>query len=306
LRIRDQEWIEDIVRALNLRNLIISAGIAAGIILCGGAASAADLPAAIPAKAPAAIVSTHDWTGCYLGGYTGGARQSREVNAWDPRSTGGAFPAGTFYNPTAIGPTPNAVDIGELNYDFDHGGIAGGTLGCNWQAAVFPVVLGLEGEGGYFKLHGSRIVPYSLVSGGDTIDRTRIGDWSGVLAARLGIGWDRVLFYAKGGVGFTQVTSKTIDTCSIAPCSPSLLIASGSSAQPFWVGGGGAEYAFTNDWSVKAEYLVLGMYKNYQVCGVGAGAAAGSTFCGHHNIEGAHTLKLGVNYHFNPYVVAKY
>jgi outer membrane immunogenic protein len=297
------ERIEDIVRRLSL---IISAGIAAGTILGVGAAIAADLPAAIETKAPPPIVGTYNWTGCYLGGYVGGARQSREVNAWDPRSTGGTFPPGTFYNPTAIGPTPHSVDIGEFNYDLHRSAIGGGTLGCNWQAAAFPIVLGLEGEGGYMRVSASTVVPYSFVAGSDTTDSTRIGDWHGAFAGRLGIGWDRLLLYLKGGVGFAKITSTVVDTCSAAPCSPALLNATGSSTQPFWIAGAGAEYAVSNDWSVKGEYLVLGMYKAFAVCGIGAGAAAGSTFCAHHNIEGAHTFKLGVNYHFNPYVVAKY
>jgi hypothetical protein len=48
------------------------------------------------------------------------------------------------------------------------------------------------------------------------------------------------------------------------------------------------------------------MYKTFAVCGAGAAAAAGSTFCGKDNIEGVHSFKVGVNYHFNTPIVAKY
>jgi outer membrane immunogenic protein len=57
---------------------------------------------------------------------------------------------------------------------------------------------------------------------------------------------------------------------------------------------------------VKGEFLVLGMYKAFAVCGAGAAAAAGSTFCGKDNIEGVHSFKVGVNYHFNTPIIAKY
>ena len=86
---------------MRITNLIVSVGIALGAIFGVGTAGAADLPAATytpapPATAPPPAVVAYNWTGCYLGGYVGGALQSREVNAWDPRSTGGVFPVGTY------------------------------------------------------------------------------------------------------------------------------------------------------------------------------------------------------------------
>jgi outer membrane immunogenic protein len=167
--------------------------------------------------------------------------------------------------------------------------------------------VGVEAEGGYMRLTGSTIVPYSVVGqGSDTIASTKIGDWYGSLTGRVGYAWDRVLVYAKGGVGFTNVRSSVIDTCSVAPCGPGLLTATGSANQAFWVAGGGVEYAFNPAWSIKGEYLFLGLQKTFAVCGPGAGTAAGSTFCGNHNVDGIHTFKVGVNYHFSSPVVAKY
>jgi outer membrane immunogenic protein len=290
-----------------IRSLLI-AGISAlvllGMAIYGlGVASAADTVVDEKARPPTA--APHNWTGCYVGGYLGGATQSRQVNAWDPKSTGGVFPAGTFYNPAANGRPANAVDIAEFNYNLDPGAIGGGTLGCNWQGAS-PFVFGIEGEGGYMKLSGSTVVPYSLGTGSDTVASTRIGDWYAAFTGRFGYAWDRVLVYLKGGVGFSNINSSVIDACSAAPCSPGLLTASGSSDQPFWVGGVGVEYALNGDWSIKGEFLNLGMYKKLEVCGPGAAAAAGSTFCGIHNIEGVRTYKVGVNYRFNTPDVAKY
>lgn len=112
--------------------------------------------------------------------------------------------------------------------------------------------------------------------------------------------------YGKGGVGFANVNSSVIDTCAVGGCGPGLLVATGSANQAFWVAGGGVEYAFNPAWSIKGEYLFLGLHKTYAVCGPGAGTAAGSTFCGNHSVDGIHTFKVGVNYHFSSPVVAKY
>lgn len=263
-------------------------------------ASAADMP--MKYKAPPPPVVAYNWTGCYVGGYIGGATQSRSVNATDPTSTGGVFPAGTFYNT----PFASAANGGRFNYDVDPSAIGGGTLGCNWQGAS-PFVVGGEVEGGYMRLTGSAIDPYSIPAlGSDTVASTRIGSWYASVAGRVGYAWDRVLVYGKGGVGFTEVRSSVIDACNTGPCGGGLLTATGRSNQAFWVAGGGVEYAFDRSWSIKGEYLFLGIDKTYAVCGPGAATAAGSTFCSSHNVEGIHTFKVGVNYHFNSPIVAKY
>jgi outer membrane immunogenic protein len=44
-----------------------------------GVASAADLAARPYTKAPAPVAAMYNWTGCYLGGYLGGATQSRRA-----------------------------------------------------------------------------------------------------------------------------------------------------------------------------------------------------------------------------------
>ena len=99
------------------------------------------------------------------------------VNTWDPTSIGGAFPAGTFYNPAA-----NDSTGGNVNYNLGtKSPIGGATLGCNRQGAL-PLVFGVEGEAGYLKLGGSTTIPYSFATGSDTISFTNIGDWYAVLA----------------------------------------------------------------------------------------------------------------------------
>ena len=69
--------------------------------------------------------------------------------------------------------------------------------------------------------------------------------------------------YGKAGVGFANISSSVIDACNTSACGGGLLTTNYSSTQAFWVAGGGLEYAFNNSWSVKGEYLFLGIDKTY-------------------------------------------
>lgn len=284
-----------------MRSKILTAAIAVLGLGAAQIASAADMPVKMPVKAAPVVAAPFNWTSCYIGAYVGGATPNRDVNANDPQSTGGTFAAGSFYN----SPFSNAANGGSFGYGLRSSVIGGGTLGCNWQ---FPssVVVGVEAEGGYMRLTGSTVDPYSVVGlGSDTTASTHIGDWYASIAGRLGYAFDHWLVYAKGGVGFANVNSTIVDACNTGACGGGLLNASGSSKQAFWVAGGGLEYALNPAWSIKGEYLFLGLNTTYSVCGPGAATAAGSTFCGNHNVDGIHTFKLGVNYHFNTPIAAK-
>ena len=175
--------------------LVLTAGVLFGLGTTG-VASAADLP--VKARPPVvAPVLAYNWSGCYFGGYLGGATPDRSIHANDPTSNGGVFPAGTFYN----APNANVLNAGAFSYNLNSNVIGGGTVGCNWQGAGSSWVVSMEGEGGYMRLAGSVTDPYSLGPlvnlGGDTVASTRVGDWYGSVAGRFGYAWDRVLFYGK-------------------------------------------------------------------------------------------------------------
>lgn len=280
-----------------MRHMILAA--ASALTLVAGSASAADLR--MPVKAPAAVVAqTFDWSGFYFGGFVGGAWADRNEAATELASTGGAFPAGTFYN------APFGAPYG---YGLNGSFMGGITLGYNWQMPGSGLVLGLEGEGGFLRVRSRVIDPNSLAFGSDTLDTTRIGNAYGVIAGRLGFAWDRVLIYGKGGVAFVGKHTDVTDTCTVAPCGGGTVAAVRDTTQTTWAAGGGLEWALTNNWSVKAEYLYLATRETYNVCGAGGAGAAGSTFCSVHTDPGIHTAKLGLNYRFNwgaAPVVARY
>jgi outer membrane immunogenic protein len=255
------------------------------------------MAADIPRKAPAARISeaAYLWGGCYGGAYGSGAGM-RDINSADPTSTGGVFPPGSFYN----APEANPANGGFYRYPVTVNPGVGGTAGCNWQSPGSAVVWGVEGEAGYMRLRAAVVDPYSAVRVDDTTDTIRIGDWYGAAAGRLGWAADRALFYAKGGVGFTHLRAGISDRCGTAPCGGGTLGATADNGtRAFWVGGGGIEWAWTGNWTIKAEYLFLALNETLAVCGAGGGTAAGSTFCSSRALEGVHTGKLGLNYRFN-------
>jgi outer membrane immunogenic protein len=157
--------------------------------------------------------------------------------------------------------------------------------------------LGIEGELSYLHSTGSIADPASF--GLDTLDSTRMGDWYGVVAGRLGYGVGPWLVYGKAGVAFTRVNSSVVDTCpTLGVCGPDKINATGSKHTTGAALGGGIEYALTNHWSIKGEYLWLGLSNStYNVCG--ADAVGGTTYCSPHSVSnGISTGKVGVNYRF--------
>ncbi|MEZ5787201.1 MAG: outer membrane beta-barrel protein [Xanthobacteraceae bacterium] len=232
-----------------------------------GTASAADL-AVRPAPVYAPVFN---WSGCYIGGYVGGAWTAENAKVYDVNGYN-LFPADYW------------------SYDNDSSFIGGGTVGCNWQPVGSPFVFGIEGEVGYVNLEGTGYDPFAGVAPANTIySTTKIGDWYGMITGRLGYAWDRVLVYVKGGAAFLTVDTAVYD--------PGFIAAAGSEDVSTWTVGGGLEYAFDWNWSLKAEYMFIGL-DNYNACGFGVGGFGAGTYCWNHDIEGIHTAKIGLNYRF--------
>jgi outer membrane immunogenic protein len=265
------------------RALAISVGV---LTLAALPALAADIPVRIPIKSPVMVAPVYNWTGCYLGGYVGGASASRNVTARDLNG----------YNY----PPPFAPGL-PFSYKLDSSVIGGGTLGCNYQAGQF--VFGLEGEAGYMKLTGSALDPLSPFVPLDTLSSTRIGNWYGMVTGRAGIAWDRALFYVKGGVAFVNTRTSVVDSNLVVGFNTVTAI-SGDTLRTTWTVGGGLEYALSEAWSIKGEYMYIALRNTQTACGV---PALGGTFCWSHDLPAIHTAKFGINYHFNAGpVIARY
>ena len=184
---------------------------------CAIVVLAADLPPrAAPAPyVPAAYAPTvYNWTGFYIGGHAGGGFAN---SSWSDPFTG-------------------------ANNTFNNSGfLGGGQVGANVQFDT--LVLGAEGDFSWTNLKGS-----STDSIGNTINTNT--NWTSTITGRVGVAFDRLLAYGKGGVAFAQDQSSLTDLGANT--------ASTTLTRTGWTAGAGLEYALDNHWSARLEYDYLG------------------------------------------------
>ena len=159
--------------------------------------------------------------------------------------------------------------------------LGGGVVGANYQFAPNWVV-GLEGE-----FNGLSSNRHTFNDGTDAI---RIkNDWLASVTGRLGYTWGPGMIYAKGGVAFRDNGGIASNVAAIVDRNDT-----------GYTVGAGLEYMFAPAWSAKVEY----QYYNFDHTNVAFGTAPSlATYR-----DDLHTVKAGINYHFNwggP-VVAKY
>jgi outer membrane immunogenic protein len=262
--------------------------VASATVLISAPALAADLGRPVYKAPPPVAVQYYNWSGFYIGGFIGGAFTDRDVTVTElGAQPGGVVAAGTPYN-----------FLGSFSHRHDDSFIGGGTIGWNWQVPGSQWVFGIEGEVGSLRIRGSG--PDPLSAGLDTVSRSRIGDFYALITGRVGVAWDRALFYVKGGGAFVERRANVFDTCIVAPCGPATIDARGRHDDFTWTVGGGIEYALWQNWTIKGEYMFIDTRQDgFNACGAAGGALAGSTYCWRHELPGLHTVKLGFNYKFN-------
>jgi outer membrane immunogenic protein len=292
-------------------------------------AAAADLPVKAPPMVPPPVFT---WTGCYVGGYAGGGWGNSNGATFTDQGQNGLGPAGSLGSPRpGLFMSYSGGSVGSQNVpphswsdSLDGGFHGGGTLGCNWQAPASPFVLGVEGEGGYMYLSGSAFDPNTIVTGRtattigmsqtvpDVLGSAKIGDWYAMITGRLGYAIDRVLLYAKGGAAFVPTRASVSDQCQPAVgggapvvqagCGNWLIWTGGNTTFTTWTVGGGIEWAFAQNWSIKGEYMFIGLNDSFQTCGSALTPSgrplAGGPFCFNQHFDGINTVKVGLNYRF--------
>lgn len=133
--------------------------------------------------------------------------------------------------------------------------VAGGQIGANWRHA--NLVFGVEGEFGGSNLDEGR----TLIRPFQDRDIASVNmDWYAALTGRLGlVVGDRMLVYTKAGAAFARLSYFGADIdltgtpASFQIYQGSVARASGTSTG--WTIGGGLEYAFDSNVSLKLEYL---------------------------------------------------
>jgi outer membrane immunogenic protein len=260
-----------------------------------GTAMAADMPLkAMPAPAPV----YYNWSGCYVGGNVGYTRA-------DVRSD--SLPNAAFVAGAAGGAVEAAAEQASSVMSAHPDGItAGGGVGCNYQTGMF--VVGGEGDFNYSGLKLGQIRgPFPGAGGGVpyTFEEQFRSDWFATLRARGGVVvGERTLLYVTGGAAFAEFnTLKALDF----PGFTGFRYQSTTSDDRFgWVIGVGGEYAFTNNWSAKIEYLHMdfGSTSSFAQRNIVSPGAGGLTNTYNFRED---VVRVGLNYRFgSTAVVAKY
>src|SRR5580700_9201657 len=253
-----------------------------------GVASAADMPVKAPHAAPP---PAFDWNGFYIGVYAGAAWMD-QASTSDPCQTPSIFPAcviganGNFFG----GFAPNAT------YDMKSSFNGGGRIGYNWQPTPYTL-LGLENDFGYLHLKGSILMNAAVVGAIPETATTKLGDWYDAYTARVGAVDGHAMFYVKGGGVAVRYTTGV----ALSPGFVATLNTTTTKTLNGWTAGGGIEYGIDMHWSVRAEYLVLGVASNVTNCGTATlfGAVVPGSFCSVTHTPDVQTVTLGLNYRFH-------
>jgi outer membrane immunogenic protein len=221
-----------------------------------------------------------DWTGCYVGLNAGGVWGHMKED-WTPNNI-----------------KPVVVSSFESNGSgsFTASGFTGGgQIGCNWQVA--QVLLGAEGDGQYTGLDGSRdaldpavLAPLGPIRFHEDF-RSR---W--LATARGRFGWlpnPFVLFFATVGAAFAEVDTSDSAINLFNPAE--FITVSRSQTRVGWTYGGGVEWKFAPQWSVRAEYLFVDL-GNFTATSTDTVAPLATVDHDHHLTE--HLARAGVNFHF--------
>jgi outer membrane immunogenic protein len=156
---------------------------------------------------------------------------------------------------------------GTANSTSASGGLVGATIGYNFQ--IDRSVFGIEGDFDWLDLKGNDFCP----AGTCAVKNNSLGTVRG----RIGYAGERFLSYVTGGFAFGNIEVR-------AP-----LLGATHGFQSGWTAGVGVEYALTNAWSIKAEYLYVDLGK--LDCGISCGGAT--------SIEStSQVVRLGLNYKF--------
>ncbi len=213
-----------------------------------------DMDVSLKDAQPYRHLAKHNWTSIY-GGFMSGVVSGR---------TDFQFVDGTDTSPDPAG------------Y------LLGGTLGANWQTG--HLVFGVEGDLGWANAEGGQACRnpffYTCTANIDSL---------GIVSGRLGFAWDRALIYTKAGVAFADV-SAGFDSNGGPIAAGTQNLDAGIEVSKTLTGlalGVGIEFAFSQNWSGKVEYMRV-EFDNERF-------NATSPFDLELKID---TVRAGINYHF--------
>jgi outer membrane immunogenic protein len=238
------------------RTLLASAG---AMALTGAALAAEPAPAPPPVFLPPPPV----WTGLYVGINAGGT--------WSSGTSVNTTTEDIIGNPGVRGGPVAGVESAALataRVPVNHSGfIGGGQVGYNYQfynSWVAGIEADIQGVAASNSAH--LVFSQGAVAGlpANPIDQnlssSARGDFLGTVRGRLGFTIiPTLLFYGTGGLAYGQTDSRTSITQIVEndPALPNHYSSFGSisNSRVGWTAGGGGEWLFAPNWSVKVEYL---------------------------------------------------
>ncbi len=241
--------------------------------LVGASAAAAELPVAMPVKAPAvvqaAVPQLYDWTGFYLGTHLGDAWGRSN---WTEQPDGLAGSVNMFQRYDAFSNTGSWFGGLQAGYDYmlPNRVVVGGVADLSAPSRQSLNGIGIGGIATFV----------SPVLGQESYSETVLN--MGTVRGRVGYAPGNWLFYATGGFAwaYDRLTVTQLDN-------------SGTTDTPFlwrfgWVAGAGVELPLALSWTAGLEYLYAG-YGNSRV----GFANAGQTFQSNLALQ---ELRLTLNY----------
>ncbi len=273
---------------------------------------AADLPATPEVFRPVRVGPVRDypafnWTGCHVGVHIGYGFPSTTASGQfiDP-----TVPS-TFGAPTSIVLNSNPVaPSGE-------GAIGGGQVGCDLQLGS-SFLIGFDADASGANISGNIVQTQSVGLIGPIIPAVTNVSSNGLFSQKTNfittatgrVGYVYLVhgvIYGKGGLAWTDNKydfngNVSTDSCRIFnPVSLACTLANPTVVTPFdfnssemrrgWTVGGGIEWAFVNDWSIKVEYDYLG-FGSQTLSFTGPGTGTTSASVDQHISE----VKFGLNY----------
>jgi outer membrane immunogenic protein len=287
-----------------VRNRLMSGLAVAAFSFAGsGLAISADMAVKAP---PVPAIAASNWTGFHVGGNIGAG--------WDRRGVGFAPNDPAAF--AILGPT------GLLPASFNSSSVIGGLqLGYDWQFNR-NWLAGLETDFDLSNLNGAAASnnPASFANPTGLVGESV--RWFGTARARFGyLPTQNLLTYVTAGFAYADVNHNgsyafsptsglgatiTANGFSVAcgtpaGLSPVCFAGAHTAIATGWTWGGGVEYAFWQNWSVKAEYLYASLngqsLKEIALVVFTPGNAPASVSANFSHM-GLNIARVGVNYHF--------
>ena len=203
-----------------------------------------DVPGPGPAyKAARPVMRAYDWTGFYVGGNVGGHWGTDKITTttdagFEGSGTGTGAAAIDAVSPTTLHPKGFIGGV-QAGYNLEgSGGVVGIEVDANWLGGSAMRTL----------------TNIPVISPLDVMTNSTQASFLSTLRMRWGTAAisDRSLLYVTAGFAFA--TLKTTDTMGHFGVVTST---TNTTTEPGLAAGGGFEYAFTDNWSAKFEYLYV-------------------------------------------------